>query len=226
MAEPLIVVGAGGFGRETIDVVEAVNAAGVEPGWHLLGVVDDGPSDANLERLERRGIDFLGGTEVPLEEHQSVHYVVGIGNPGVRRTIADRYDAAGLPAATLIHPAATLGSGVEVGEGTVICAGARVTTNITLGRHVHLNPNVTVGHDTTLADFVSMNPASSVSGDCVIQDGVLIGVGAVVLNGLSVGSGVTIGGSACVVKDVAAGLVMVGVPAEPLMQRDIEGEVP
>jgi sugar O-acyltransferase (sialic acid O-acetyltransferase NeuD family) len=217
---PLVVVGAGGFGREVLDVVDAINAAAGAGVWDVVGVVDDAPSDLNLARLERRGVAYQGTVDGLLAERWDGHYVIGIGSPRVRRALAERLDAAGLHAATLVHPTVTQGFDVEIGQGSVLCAGARLTTNIRLGRHVHLNPNVTVGHDTVLGNHVSMNPASSVSGDCLIEDGVLIGVAAVVLNGLRVGPNVVIGGSACVVRDVAPGQTVVGVPALPLLTSD------
>ncbi len=61
MAERIVVVGAGGFGRETLDVVEALIAAG-EP-LQLLGVVDSGPRQVDLGRLGERGIIYLGTEE-------------------------------------------------------------------------------------------------------------------------------------------------------------------
>lgn len=214
MTESLVIIGAGGFGREVLDIVDAINAQSQTPRWQVLGVVDDAPAPINLERLAARGVEFLGGTEVPVGWTTPVFYALGIGNPKVRRILAERYDAAQLKAATLVHPSVTTGFGVEVGPGAVICAGVRLTTNIRIGRHVHLNLNVTVGHDTALGDFVSINPLASISGDCVIESEVLVGVAGVVLNGLTVGIGSTVGGSACVVRDVPAGVTVKGVPAK------------
>lgn len=213
MADPLIIIGAGGFGREAADAVEAINRAADAPVWDLLGIVDDSPSDENLARLATRGITYLGTTGTIVRALNRPNYVVGIGSPQVRKMQADRVDAAGFRAATLVHPQASIGSRCEMGEGTVILAGARVTTNVRLGRHVHLNPNITIGHDTVLEDFVSMNPGSAASGECVLETGALIGVGAVVLNQLRVGSGAVVGAAACVVRNVPARAVVKGVPA-------------
>ena len=216
MPDTLVVVGAGGFGREVLDVVDAVNDAADAPVWAIAGAVDDSPTDANLAHLRSRGVAHLGTTAELLGldvASRPTHYVVGIGNPAVRRKVAERLDAAGLVPATLVHPSVTRGYDVEIGPGSVLCAGVRLTTHIRIGRHVHLNLNATVGHDTTIGDYVSANPLASISGDCVIEDEALIGVAGVILNGLRVGRGSVVGGSACVVKDVPPGVVVKGVPA-------------
>jgi sugar O-acyltransferase (sialic acid O-acetyltransferase NeuD family) len=212
-AEPIVVVGAGGFGREVIDIIDAINASAGSTQWNLVGVVDDAPSEVNLARLSKRGVEFLGATDEPLRWLDRVSYTVGVGSPRARRSLAEKYDGAGLRAATLVHPTVTRGSDVRIGDGSVLCAGVRLTTNIGLGRHVHLNLNATVGHDTTLGDYVSVNPLASVSGDCSIESGVLIGVAGVILNGLTVGANSTVGGSACVVRSVPSNVVVKGIPA-------------
>jgi hypothetical protein len=207
----IVVIGAGGFGRETLDVIEALN--GSDRGHYVDGVVDDSPSESNLNRLAARGIRYLGDVEAWLADGAQSNYVIGIGNPGVRRRIAMRLDEAGAQATTLIHPHADIGAITELGPGTVVCAGVRITTNIHIGSHVHLNLNATVGHDTVLSDFVTVNPLAAVSGDCVIGAEVLLGSGCVVLQGITVGNGASVGASACVTRDVAAGTVVKGVPA-------------
>jgi len=206
MPTPLIVVGAGGFGRETLDVIDAVNT--VDTVWELAGVVDDNPSPHNLDRLARRGAAYLGAIEVALAWPEPTAYVVGIGKPSVRRLLATRLDAAGFSAATLVHPAATFGFDVRLGAGSIVCAGVRLTTSVTIGRHAHLNPNVTVGHDSTLGDFVSLNPGANVAGDNVVGDAVLIAVGALVAPQVRIGDEATLLPGARALADVAPGGVV------------------
>lgn len=210
MPESLVVVGAGGFGRETLDVAEAMNAAAPSPVWDILGVVDEAPSDPNLQRLESRGISYLGPTATT---PSGARVSIGIGSPSARKSVSEELSLRDLEFATLIHPTAVIGSQVEIGTGSVICAGVSVGTNVTLGHHVHLNPHAVIGHDTTLGDHVSVNPNATLSGDCHLEDEVLIGAGSLVLQGLTVGKGTIVGGSACVVTHTAAAVVVKGVPA-------------
>ena len=213
MTRGLVVVGAGGAGREALDVVEAVIGTGTA--LHLLGVVDSGPSDSNIARLHDRDVPYLGTEDRWLseEDRAGLAYVIGVGLPSARERIARSFDEAGLDPVTLIHPAAVVGTRATLGPGTVVCAGVQLSTNVTTGRHAHVNAGAIVGHDAVIGDFVSLNPGAVVSGEVVIGRGVLIGAGAVVLQGLRVGPGATVGAAACVVHDVAAGTVVKGVPA-------------
>ena len=214
MTDDLVIVGAGGFGREVADVVHAVNESARNRVWNLHGIIDDNPNSTNLDLLARRGLRHLGTLDTFVNQPPRPSYAIGIGNPAIRYRIATTLDAAGFTPATLIHPDATIGSQVHIGLGSVICAGARLTTNITLGRHVHVNLNATIGHDTTVGDFVSINPLASISGDCEIAREVTLGVGSSIINGLTVGQRAVVGGGACVIRPVAPGSTVVGVPAK------------
>lgn len=213
MSTPLVVIGAGGFGRETLDVVEAVNRAASEPIFDLLGVIDASPSAENIARLAAREVAYLG-TEISwLQANRCAKYLIGIGNPTVRERVDQELSAAGLVAATAVHPSATVGSAVTIDVGTIICGGVQVSTNVTIGRHVQLNPSVTIGHDCVLNDFVSVNPAATISGEVILGMRSLIGAGAVVLQGLALGADALVGASACVVRNVESSRTVKGVPA-------------
>jgi len=210
MSERLVVVGAGGFGRESLDVAEAMNDAAPQPVWEILGVVDDSPSEQNLVRLRDRNVPYLGDLAcIP----KASRVAIAVGAPHARRMLDDRLVRRGFEFAALIHPTAVTGSRVSMLSGAVICALVSIGTNVALGRHVHLNPQVVVGHDTRLDDFVSVNPNATLSGDCHVSTDVLIGAAALVLPGLHVGASATVGGGACVVKDVPERAVVKGVPA-------------
>lgn len=212
MADPLVVVGAGGFGRETLDVADALNRAADAPVWHVTGVVDDDPSDANRQRLRDLGVEHLGPVS-SLDPDRHPHVVVAIGDPRVRRRVAQRLTEGGFAHASLVHPGATVGSQFVHGVGLVVCAGVSIGTNVRLGDHVHLNAHAVIGHDTRLDDCVSVNPNATISGECSIEEHVLVGASATVLQGLRVGSDSVVGAAACVTRDVEAQAVVTGVPA-------------
>jgi sugar O-acyltransferase (sialic acid O-acetyltransferase NeuD family) len=204
---PLAIVGAGGFGRECLDIVEALQVEGAE--LHFVGFFDDKGGDAEL--LRRRSARCVGPI-VATPEHTS-RYVVAIGNGEVRRGIDGAMTEAGLTAVVLVHPQSTLGSDCDVGPGTILNAGARVTTNVRLGRHVQVHANAAVGHDARLGDYVSVFPGATISGAVELGAAVTVGTGANVLPGVRVGDGAFVGAGAVVVDDVPPGATVVGVPA-------------
>jgi sugar O-acyltransferase (sialic acid O-acetyltransferase NeuD family) len=213
MSDPIVIIGCGGHGREVFGIVEAINDSVGGEQWKVLGFVDDYPRPADMARVGRLGSTYLGTTAWLSSVERGTHYALGIGDPTVRAAIDRRIEKHDLTPATLIHPDATIGEDNGIEPGAVVFAGARVTTDVRLGRHVHLNQNSTVGHDCVIGDYVSVHPQACVSGSCTIGERVLIGANSVVLQELEVGPGATIGAGACVVRDVAAGLTVKGVPA-------------
>ncbi len=206
-----MIVGAGGFGREVLDVLRAMDPEQSE--FEFAGFVADDEPDAEV--LARIEAPWLGTPSQFLAAPTATHYVVGIAAPRVRERLAKRFDAAGLEAATLIHPTVTFGCDVVLGAGTIMCAGSGVTTNIRVGRHVHIDRQVTVGHDTTIGDFVTLHPGTVVSGGVTIATCSLLGTTSCVLPGRSVGSDVVVGAGALVTRDVPDRTTVVGVPARP-----------
>lgn len=206
----VLIVGAGGLGREVLDIVEACISGGQD--LEFVGFLDDGAVDAAA--LARRGAVHLGLTELIGQLEAAI--VIGIGSPSVRRKIDERVMRAGNLVITVAHPSASVGADNRIGPGAVLCAGSRMTTNITVGRHFHLNLNSTVGHDCVIGNYVSVFPGATISGDVQLGDGVTIGTGANVIQGITIGEGTTVGAGAVVVRDLPANVTAVGSPARPL----------
>lgn len=212
-----MIVGAGGHGRETLDVVDAINAA--HPDDHpfeVLGVVAD---HADQDLLARRGAIHLGRVDDLLDGRldsvpAAAVYVLAIGDPRSRRALADRLaETAHRAAPALVHPAATIGADVRLGPGSVVAAGARITTNVDIGRFVQVNVNAVVSHDCRVGDHVTLSPGVLVNGAVTLGEGAFLGTATVVTPGHSIGAWAVIGAGAVVVADVPAGVTARGVPA-------------
>jgi sugar O-acyltransferase (sialic acid O-acetyltransferase NeuD family) len=161
---------------------------------------------------------FLDPDSRPLEDFDPAEYValVAVASPKGRDSLVQR-----LPDETryysFVHPdAKILGRDVAIGEGSIVCPGCIITTNVTIGRHAHLNIGTTIGHDFRSGDFFTTAPGARISGNCTFGHRVYVGTSAAVREKLSVCSDVTIGLLTGVVSDITEPGVYVGSPAKRL----------
>ncbi|MGI6163455.1 MAG: acetyltransferase [Bacillota bacterium] len=214
MRRPLVIIGAGGFGREVAWLVDEINCN--EPTWELLGFADDYSSGVTVE-----GFNILGGLQELLSMKPRPNVVCAIGDSLARRTVVERYAEHGFDFVTMIHPTVRRSRFVEIGPGSVICAGSILTTNVRIGSHSILNLNCKVGHDSVLGAFSSLMPATNIAGEVRVGDGCYFGLNAAVINQVSIGDWTIIGAGAVVVNDIPSKVVAVGVPAKPIKQREL-----
>lgn len=211
----IVIVGAGGFGREVLTLIRDINEA-TPTTWDFVGfLAAEAPDPSMLRRIDAT---YLGSDtdEQLLASLHGCHCVVAIGSSSVRRDVTARMLTAGLVPATLVHPSAVIGEDVELGGGTVICAGSVLTTNIRLGAGVHVNLLCTVGHDCVLGDFATLAPGVLISGNVTLADGVYMGTNSSTIQGVSIERTTTVGAGAVVTRNVGEGLTVVGAPARPI----------
>jgi sugar O-acyltransferase (sialic acid O-acetyltransferase NeuD family) len=214
----LAIYGAGGFGREVAWLAQSVVIDG--QGVEAVCFIDD---DETVHGKILNDLEVLSLFQAR-EKYPAACVVSGIGVPKMRKLTMEKAQASGFGFATLIHPRAEMSKWVEIGEGTVICAGNVLTTNIILGKHVQINLDCTIGHDVIMGDYATLAPGVHVSGCVHIGKRAYIGTGVVILNGtqnhpLILGDDVIIGAGACVTKSISHG-TWGGVPAHPLRGKD------
>lgn len=211
--KPLVVVGAGGLGREVASLIHDINAT--SPKWRFMGFLDDGLDDLTVE-----GYPILGPISSIKTLGRSIYAVCAVGDPRLRRKLVTQIETYDCKFAVLIHPTVCSLQYVSIGEGSIICAGTVLTTNIRIGKHSILNPSCTIGHDSVLGDYTSCMPGVNIAGEVVVGDGSYFGLNACVINRVNIGEWSIIGAGAAVVKDIPPWCVAVGVPAKVIKTLD------
>ncbi len=138
--------------------------------------------------------------------------IVAIGNPQQRYNIIQR-----LPQNTkyfsFIHQTAIIiGKDCIIGEGSIICAGSILTTNITLGKHSQINLQSTIGHDCIVGDYFTTAPGTKISGNCNIGDRVYFGTNSCTKEKTNICDDVIIGLNSGVVKNINLEGTYIGTP--------------
>jgi sugar O-acyltransferase (sialic acid O-acetyltransferase NeuD family) len=215
---PLILVGAGGFARETVELVRAINREA--PEWELLGLLDDDPQ---MHEREVLGVPILGPCAAAADRPEAfvVACVASPQDPLRRIRLVGRL---GLPLeryATLVHPRAVIPGSATIGPGSVVHANVVLTADVALGAHVAVMPSVVLTHDDVVEDGVTFGAGVRVSGGVTIETGAYIGSGAVLKERIVVGSGAVVGMGAVATKSVPPGEVWHGFSAaRPAPARD------
>ncbi len=212
----IAIYGAGGFTREVAWLVQSCNVTS-ENIYEVVCFIDD---DEKKQGSHFNNIPVFDLNEA-YTRFPNALVVSGIGSPHMREKVMTKTNKAGFQFATIIHPDVIYSKEWnDIGEGSVICAGNILTVNITLGRHVQINLDCTIGHDAILDDYTTLAPGVHVSGWVHFGKRVYVGTGANIINGtetnpLVIADNVVIGAGACVTKSVIeSGVTVVGVPAK------------
>jgi sugar O-acyltransferase (sialic acid O-acetyltransferase NeuD family) len=210
----VLIIGAGGHGQVVADILLAELRSG-DTDTQPIGFLDD---DITLHGCTFLGLPVLGSlAQVSRIEHEAV--VVAIGVNRTRQRISQRLQAQGNRFVRAIHPAAIIGSGVEIATGTMVCAGVVVNTGAHIGQGVILNTGCTVDHHNHIADYSHIAPGVHLGGDVTIGEGTLVGVGATIMPQRRVGAWSVVGAGAAVIEDVRAGKRVIGVPAREYLHQ-------
>lgn len=212
---PLVIFGAGGFGRELLQLVRDVNAH--RPRFAILGFLDDRET---LWNSQRNGAPVLGG--IPWLESQSrpPALVIGVGSPKDKLRIAVRVRSAVAEFPVIVHPTVVKSDHIEYAPGVVVAAGTILTVDIRLAQFSTLHVGCNIGHDVKIGPYANVSPGVNVSGNVAIGEGCDIGTGSAFIQGVSIGEWSVVGAGAVVTSPLPANCTAVGIPARVIKERD------
>ena len=207
MTAGLLIVGSGGFGRETA-------RAALDGGYDgpLLGFLDDDPARAG---------SIVGGVPVvgtldALAEHPDAQVVVATGRPDDYTSRPRIVAHLGLPPeryATIVHPGAHLAGDTLVGPGTVVLAGTVATAGVRIGAHVAVMPQVVLTHDDVVDEFATLASGVTLAGGVDVGRGAYVGASSQVRQGLTLGAWSLVGMGSLILCDVPEARIWFGRPA-------------
>ena len=210
----LVLLGAGGTARESVDLVAAIIQAGSR--WRIVAALDD---DGSLTGTQIDGIEITGPLAHARLYPTDTRFIDTLGSP---RNYAHRpgiIGGLGLSDdrfVTLVHPTASVSPSAFLGPGSLVFAFATVGAGARLGCHVTVLPHGAVSHDAIVGDWTQIATAAIVSGAAHIGRCCYIGAGSTIIDGATVGDGALVGMGSVVLKQVPPGVVVAGNPARIL----------
>jgi sugar O-acyltransferase (sialic acid O-acetyltransferase NeuD family) len=202
----IAIIGAGGHAKVIADAILAAECD------QVFGFFDDDPS---LWQGSILGFPVLGPVN-HWQNHSIDALVIGIGDNVARKKLFDQFKSAGAKLVTIIHPRATLGRNVVLGEGTVVFANIVINSDTQIGPDSILNTACTVDHDCVVGAHSHLAPGVNIAGEVRIGEGVFAGTGAKIIPRVSIGDWATIGAGTVVVRDIKAAAKVIGIPAKTI----------
>lgn len=208
--QDLIIVGASGFGREVLGLVETINE--IKPTWNVLGFIDD-----NLQALDGFDLDYIIlGKISEWQPKDNEQYVLAIAAPKVKEKIVPILKERGAKFTTLLAPTASIGARTTLGEGVVMFGDVGISVDVSIGNFVFFNSLDGIGHDTVIGDYCTFGPKVCISGATKMGKCVNVGALASTYPGIVIEDYSTIGMNSCAIRKVKTGTTVIGVPAKTI----------
>lgn len=182
--------------------------------WNIKGFIDD---NEEIQGCGEGKYTVVGNCEYlnSIASAREIYAVCAVGSAKVRKKIIEKLGKKVL-FPTVVDPSVLVSERVEIGEGSIICAGTIITVDIKIGKHVIVNLDCTVGHDAVLHDYVTVYPNVNISGNVDVGECAEMGTGMQIIQGKKIGTGSIVGAGAVVIKDIPENCIAVGSPAKPI----------
>ncbi|MBH1942043.1 acetyltransferase [Mobilitalea sibirica] len=210
MYNDIIIVGAGGLGREVLWLLDELNQCNQV--WNIKGFVDD---NEKLLNTYINGYPVLGGVDWLASYKNPISVVCCIAKPLIRFDIIKKLKKnPRIVFPNVISKDVRYSNRVCFGEGNIICLSSTLTVDIQIGNFNIINPACTVGHDVIIKNYVTVYPGVNVSGNVIIGNQVEVGTGSQIIQGLNISDNIIIGAGSVVISDINEKGTYVGAPVK------------
>ncbi len=200
----IIIFGAGGQAKETIDLIEENLKA------TIVGIIDKKTLDSKIFGHRVLGTD--DDLDSLIKKYKATHFTVAIGDVKIRSRLYNIAKAK-LQPLSIISKYAHISKYAKIGEHATIYPGVVISADVTIGNNALINSNVSIAHEAKIGRHVDINPGANIAGKVVIDDFCFVGIGASIRENLHIAKNTTIGGGAMVTEDTKPNKTYVGVPA-------------
>jgi sugar O-acyltransferase (sialic acid O-acetyltransferase NeuD family) len=206
----LFIFGAGGFGREILDIVRTTD----ERPFQNLAFLDDNIEAGSLvEDVPVLGaIGFLSA-RTQATGRADFQVVIGVGSIPARTRIFHKLEEISVVLATIIDRTAVVRPSAQLEPGVIVAAQAFISSNTIIGRNSIVNVGACIGHDAQIGHHCIIDPHASLLGNVRLGSQIEVGTGASIYPGTRVGDNAKIAMGSAVYKDVPAGASVGGNPA-------------
>ena len=194
--ENIAIIGAGGHAKIIVDLVNTLSI------YKIIGFYDDNP------KAKLYDIKHLGNTKNIDKSIENA--IIGVGNNETRKKIYEQNK--NVKWCSLVHPNSTVSRHATILPGSVVCAGAIIQTDVTIGKHCIVNTNCNIDHESMIGDFTSICPSATICGQVNIGDSVFIGANATIIERIKIGNNCIIGAGSVIINDIKNDCKVVGNP--------------
>lgn len=217
MGKVLGIYGAGGLGREIFELANLIQINSNR--WDSIIYIDD---YTDKKMINDTGVFSYNDAKNTF--NRELEFVIALGEPIVRKTLADKVSNDGFKLATLIHPNVNIPKTTSIGQGTIVSFGDYISCDVMIGDNVLIQPNANVGHDTVIKSNSVVSSLCNLAGGTCLGECSYLGMSVSVKEKVSIGDNSIVGMGSMVFKDMPDEIIAMGNPARPMKKND-EGRV-
>lgn len=206
----LVIIGAGGFGREVHNMVPFCRGYGEQ--FVIKGFIND-LTDA-LDGYAGYA-PIIGTIQDYVPEPDDV-FICAIGDIEGRKKCVQMLLSRGAEFISLVHKTAGWDRNTVIGRGCILCTRVGISCDCKIGDFTIFQDECLVGHDSVIGDFCMFHIRGFVAGRVTIGNGVHVGPAAMIHPDKQIGDGATVGAGSFVIRNVKSGNTVYGNPAKLL----------